>query len=368
MDKDFPKAHLKYLLGLSLVDGIGPAKFQALIEYFGDPLQAWQADRDALVRLGLDKRTLNNFLEARQTLDLERKMAEIESAGVTLLPFRSADYPSQLAEIPNPPMLLQMAGEITAADINMIAVVGTRRVTSYGRQMTREIVTGLVRRGITIVSGLARGIDTIAHTTALELGGRTIAVLGSGLGQIYPPENRNLAHDIVKSGQGALLSEYPLDKKPQAKNFPPRNRIISGLTFGSCVVEGQIKSGALITAKFAADQGREVFAVPGNVTSPASEGPNALIQQGAKLVTCVEDILEEINPERVRAQVAVQMALPESAEEAAMLPHLSRSPQHVDDICRLSGLPASIVGSTLTLLELKGVVTHVGGMKYALLG
>lgn len=356
----------KYWLGFNLVAGIGTAKLQALLDYFGSPAAAWEATDAQMQRLGLDKRARNNLIQARAEYDLEAKLAELKQAGIKLLHWDSPDYPLYLKEIPAPPPVLYMHGRLDEQDQVAVAIVGTRRLTSYGRQMTHELTAGLVRQGVTIVSGLARGIDAIAHRTALELGGRTIAVLGSGLAQIYPPENRNIVKQILAQDQGAVISEYELNTKPQAKNFPPRNRIISGLSLGTIVVEGDVKSGAMITAKFALEQNREVFAVPGNVTSPASKGPNSLIQQGAKLVTSVEDVLEELDFVQKVEQAAVQMALPMSAEEAALLPHLSQEPVHIDEICRESDLPAAKVSSTLTLMELKGLVQNVGGMKYAL--
>ncbi len=197
----------------------------------------------------------------------------------------------------------------------------------------------------------------------LDAGGRTIAVLGSGLDHVYPPENRALAKQIAESGRGAVMSEYELGTKPQAKNFPPRNRIISGLSLGTIVVEGDMTSGAMITAKFALEQNREVFAVPGYVTSPASSGPNWLIQQGAKLITNVQDVLDELKLGEPAEKAAVQMALPTSPEEAELMPFLTREPQHVDDIARTADLPSAYVSSTLMMLELKGLVQHVGGMK-----
>jgi DNA processing protein len=246
-----------------------------------------------------------------------------------------------------------------------VAVVGTRRLTAYGRQITRELVTGLVHNGVTVISGLARGIDAIAHKTALEAGGRTIAVLGSGLDCIYPAENRSLVQHI-KDGRGAIISEYGLGVQPEAKNFPPRNRIISGLSLGVVVVEAGERSGALITANFAVEQNRDVFAVPGNINSVASKGPNRLIQEGAKLVTNVDDILAELNLQMVAEQAAVQLMLPETAEEAALLAHLTYQPTHVDELGRATGFPTSLVSSTLTLMELKGMVQQMGGMNYVL--
>ena len=357
---------LKYWLGFNLVDGIGAVKLRALLDYFGSVEAAWLANEYQLKSIGIDKRTLQNFIQVRADVDLDVIYEEVKRKNIDLLTWETADYPSFLREIDVPPPLLYLNGELKPDDEWSIAIVGTRKLTSYGRQLARDITMGLVRKGITIVSGLARGIDTIAHKTALEMGGRTIAVLGSGVDQIYPPENRQLARQIVENQQGGILSEYALGTKPQAKNFPPRNRIISGMTRGTVVIEGGIKSGSLITAKFALEQNREVFAVPGNVNSPVSAGPNYLIQQGAKLVTCAEDILEELNLTQAAEQKVVQLSLPESAEEAAILPQLSKVARHIDEISRLSGLPSGQVSSTLTILELKGIVQNVGGMQYVL--
>jgi DNA processing protein len=355
-----------YWLGFNLVKGIGPAKLQALLDYFGDLGAAWQATETQLQRIGLDRRAISALQEARATVDLDRYAARVAAAGIEVLTWQSERYPRLLREVAAPPPVLYVAGRLQEMDSWSVAVVGTRRLTPYGRQITRELVAGLARSNVTIVSGLARGIDGIAHKTALDVGGRTIAVLGSGLASIYPPEHRGMARQIVDNGQGAVISEYALDTPPDAKNFPPRNRIISGLSLGTIVVEAGERSGALITADFAAEQDREVFAVPGNINSHASRGPNRLIQQGAKLVSSVEDVLEELNLTMVTQQVAVQIALPESAEEAALLAHLSPQPVHVDELTRASGLTSAEVGSTLALMELKGMVQQVGGMKYVL--
>ena len=358
-------SNLKYWLGFNLVKGVGPAKIQALLDYFDTLASAWNATELQLQKIGFDQRAIQSLVEARSRLNLDQCLARVQAAGVSLITWDSAAYPAYLREIPNAPPLLYMHGSLQEIDRWAVAVVGTRRLTSYGRQVTRTLVAGLVRSNVTIVSGLARGIDGVAHKTAVEMGGRTIAVLGSGVDTIYPAEHRTLARQIAE-GHGAILSEYGLGVEPEAKNFPPRNRLISGLSLGVIVIEAGQRSGALITANFALEQDREVFAVPGNINSPVSKGPNRLIQQGAKLVSSVDDVLEELNLRMVVEHTAVQMALPESAEEVALLGHLSAQPVHVDELCRATGLPSSLVSSTLTLMELKGMVQQVGGMNYAL--
>ena len=356
---------LKYWLGFNLIKGIGPAKVQALLDYYGSLANAWQANEFELVKIGFDKRALNTFLKTRQEVDLDAALAQVQQANVSLMTWEMESYPSYLREIPNPPPLLYYQGDILEQDQWAVAVVGTRRLTAYGRQVTRDLVAGMVQNNITVVSGLARGIDAIAHKTAVELGGRTLAVLGSGLDCIYPAENRTLAQEIMQ-GQGAIISEYGLGAQPEAKNFPPRNRIISGLSLGVIIIEAGERSGALITTNFALEQNREVFAVPGNINSPASRGPNKLIQEGAKLVTNIEDVLEELNLHMVAERTAVQLVLPETAEEIALYGQLSGQPLHIDELSRATGLPSALVSSTLTLMELKGMVQQVGGMKYVM--
>jgi DNA processing protein len=281
---------------------------------------------------------------------------------VRVITLDDAGYPDHLREIADPPPVLYVKGELLSADRWAVAVVGTRRVTAYGRQVVERLVPEMARAGVTIVSGLARGTDALAHRVALEAGGRTLAVLGSGLDRIYPTEHAGLAREIV--GRGALLSEFPLGTPPDALNFPRRNRIISGLAMGTLVVEAGETSGALITADLALEQGRDVFAVPGSILSPASEGPNRLIKEGAKPVTCAQDILEELNLTAVAQHEAVREALPENETEATLLRLLSSEPLHVDELGRSSALPVAQVSSALTMMELKGLVRQVGGMNY----
>jgi DNA processing protein len=356
---------LPYWVGFNMVKGVGPAKLQALHDRFGTLEAAWHSSPATLKQLGIDQRTLDSLAKSRAALNLAQEMEKLERQGVTVLIRTSADYPDLLRDIPNAPPVLYLKGSLHDADRWAVALVGTRQVSAYGRQMTREITRGLVQQGITIVSGLARGIDAIAHETAVETGGRTIAVLGSGLDCIYPAENRTLAARIA-DGHGAVVSEYALGVQPEAKNFPPRNRIISGLSLGTVVIEAAERSGALITADFAREQGRELFALPGNVTSKGSAGTNRLIQSGARLITGADDVLTELNLGQTQQHQAAQMVLPESAEEAALLPLLAEGAAHIDELSRQSGLPAALVSSTLIMMQLKGMVIAAGNAQYAL--
>lgn len=353
----------KYWLGFNQVKGIGPAKLQALLGHFGSAERAWGATPEQLAAIGVDTRTIESFLETRATLDLEQALAQAIESGIGVLTWDSPDYPELLRQIATPPPVLYVRGQLEPVDRWAVAVVGTRRLSAYGKIITRELVAGLVANGITIVSGLARGIDGIAHRTALELNGRTIGVLGSGLDQLYPPEHKTLADQICR-GQGAILSEYMLGTLPDGRNFPARNRVISGLSLGVVVIEAGERSGALITSRFAVEQDREVFAVPGNINSPVSIGTNRLIQQGAKLITGIDDILDELNLRMVADQTELLTVVPDSAEEAVLLEQLSTNPTHIDELARLSGLPSAMVSGTLTLMELKGLVQQVGGMNY----
>jgi DNA processing protein len=354
---------LKYWLGFNYVNGIGPAKVQALLGHFGTLAAAWSASEGQLRDIGFDVRAIDSLREARQKLDLDGYVAQVEASGAHALTWDNPDYPALLRQIPAAPPVLFVRGRFEPVDQWAVAIVGTRRLSAYGRLVAHDLATGLARNGITIVSGLARGIDAVAHRAALDVGGRTIAVMGCGIDRVYPPEHRDLAHAIV-DGQGAIVTDFPLGTEPSSVNFPARNRLISGLSLGVLVVEAGERSGALITARFALEQDREVFAVPGNINSPVSVGANRLIQQGAKLVMGIEDVLEELNLRMASEQAAAQVALPESAEEAAILSQLSSQPLHVDDLGRLTGMPSYLVSSTLTLMELKGMVQQTGGMSY----
>jgi DNA processing protein len=353
---------LAYWIGFNQVRGIGPARMRALLDAFGTIEAAWFAPEDALREIGLDRRAIASLLDARRRLDLAAELTRIRRAGVRVLSWDDPAYPRLLLTINDPPPVLYVRGELCLEDAWAVAMVGTRTASVYGREAARVLATDLVRAGVTIVSGLARGIDAQAHRAALDAGGRTIAVLGSGVDIIYPWEHRKLAEEIIS--RGALVAEYALGTKPEASNFPPRNRIISGLSRGVIVVEAGEQSGALITADFAAEQGREVFAVPGGIFQRGSRGTNRLIQDGAQPVLSANDVLEVLNMTTVAEHVEAQMLLPTDATEAVLLEQLSDDPAHVDEVGRASGLPIATVSSTLALMELKGLVRQVGGMKY----
>ncbi|MCS7222112.1 MAG: DNA-processing protein DprA [Anaerolineae bacterium] len=353
-----------YWVGFNLVRGIGPHRLRALLDYFGDLESAWHAPAQALQQAGLDRRSLENLLAARASLSLEREMARIERAGVQVLTWESPDYPRNLRQIYDPPPVLYVRGKLLPEDEWAVAVVGTRHASAYGREAARQLAGDLARNRVTVVSGLARGIDVVAHQAALEVGGRTIAVLGSGVDVIYPPEHRQIACAIAESG--ALLSEYPLGTQPESSNFPPRNRIISGLSRGVIIVEAGVQSGALITADFAAEQGREVFAVPGSIFQRSSAGTNRLIQEGAHPVLSASDVLEILHLDRVAEQAEMRAMVPSDPIESKLLAHLSAEPTHIDELAQAVALPIASVSSTLALMELKGLVRQVGGMNYVL--
>ena len=356
---------IKYWVGFNNIPGIGRVRLGQLESYFGNLELAWKAPLGELKRAGLDSPALRAIDEWRPKISPDDEMNKIEHFHVQILTCRDENYPKRLKEIYDYPPVIYIKGTLSPEDEWCLAVVGTRRATVYGKQVTEEIVTDLAQNKITIVSGLAKGIDTVAHRSALEAGGRTIAVFASGLDIIYPSENEELVRKILE--HGAIISEYPLGMKPRAENFPRRNRILSGLSLGVLVTEADEDSGAMITARDALEQDREVFAIPGSILSPSSRGTNRLIQMGeAKLVRIYTDILEELNLTTVARQMEMRELLPETETESLLISQLSAEPSHIDEVCRKSGLPAATVSSTLAMMELKGLVKQVGTMNYVL--
>lgn len=355
---------LGYWIGFSKVPGIGPARLRALLDYYGDVASAWQANPGELRAIGLDKRSVESLVKIRSQLDLETELEKLKKFNISVFTWDSPDYPSLLRNISDAPPALYVRGSLRPQDEWAVAVVGTRQATAYGKECTQLLVNGLAQNGVTVVSGLAYGIDTEAHQTAINAGGRTIAVLGCGVDIIYPTENKKLGQAIIE--HGALVSEYPLGTNPEGGNFPRRNRIISGLSLGVLFVEGTTQSGARITADYALEQGREVFAVPGSILRQSGSGPNYLIQNGAKLVTQVNDILEELNLTMVAQHVEARAIMPENELEAVLLKQLSTEPMHIDDLGQTTGLAAAELASALTMMELKGMVRQVGGMNYVI--
>lgn len=351
-----------YWIAFNRVPGIGAARLAALLELCGSVEAAWHAPLDVLRQAGLDRRSLENLLAARRQIDPAAELERVRQAGVQVLTWDDADYPANLRPLPQAPPVLYVRGRLTPQDELAVALVGTRRASAYGRQVAERLARELARHGVTVVSGLALGIDAVAHQAALDAGGRTLAVLGSGVDQIYPARNRSLALRMVE--QGAIISEYPLGTRPEAANFPPRNRIISGLSLAVVVVEAGERSGALITADFAVEQGRDVYAVPGSIFSPNSVGCNRLIQQGAYPLLSVDDLLEQLHVERRAAQQETRRQIPPEPGEERLLRHLDHEPRHVDEIVRAAAMSPAEVNSLLTVMELKGLVRQVAPLRY----
>jgi DNA processing protein len=360
-------ARLLDWLTLSLTPGLGPVGMRLLIDRFGSPGQVLAAPRAALASItGLRQPVLAALCRPPATAAAEQEVLRCQRQSISILTWEDPAYPALLRNIPDPPLLLFAKGDIGCLGQPGIGVVGARAATSYGQQIARSLAGQLAHRGMVIISGFAMGIDAAAHLGALQAGGRTIAVLGNGLDVIYPEQNRNLFDKIAETG--TLISEYPLGTKPDAFRFPARNRIISGLSRGVLVVEAARRSGSLITARQALDQGREVFAVPGRVDSWKSEGTHRLLQEGAKLVHRAEDILEELFPEmgglawtntgRATAAEAV------SEEESELLSLLDVYPRTIDELIQKTAWPAGKVSELLLMLELKQHVEALPGKQY----
>jgi DNA processing protein len=356
-------------LALTRIKGLGCISFKKLASHFADPTQSLSATAAELSAIeGLDRNVVDGLLAFTQWDEVEREVQCANDAGVRIIPFGSGIYPNRLRTIADPPPCLYVKGEIRQEDDKAVAVIGTRSASHYGRRVARDLCRGLASLGFTVVSGMARGIDGVAHDAALNAGGRTIAVLGSGVDRAYPPEHQKLYHRI--SENGAVISELPLGAPPLAFNFPARNRLISGLSAGVVVVEATEKSGSLITAAIALEQGREVFAVPGEVGSSRSRGGHRLIREGAKLVENVDDILEEIAPQLVasdRRSAAPMRTLPVDTqpETRRIFNLLQERSLHIDEVIEASGFSTSRVSQILLELELQGFLKQLPGNRYS---
>lgn len=350
-------------IALRVIPLVGTVTFHRLLSHFGSPGRVLQASVDELRQVpGLNTAAIASLLTFDPRPIAERECRGIERSGVRLVTCRMEEYPPLLREIHDPPPFLYVKGSMAGLD-TALAIVGSRRASSYGVTTTRKLAAALAGQGVAVVSGLARGIDTAAHEGVLQEGGHTVAILGCGVDVIYPPENRRLYGELAE--RGAVVSEFALGTRPVPENFPRRNRIISGISRGVLVVEATEKSGSLITAQFALDQGRDVFAVPGNITSAGSMGTNRLIKQGARLVESVEDIVEELAPGRSRP-LPISSGPQLTAEETSLCTLLADGPLQIDDLHGRSGLTVSVLSAMLLRLELRGVVMQLPGKTFAL--
>ncbi len=360
-----------YWLGFSAFPGIGPVRFKLLVDFFGSAKDAWDASYKDLVDINLGEKLVRKFVEFRDSFSVEKYAKELVTKKIKFITLKDSHYPKLLAQISDAPFVLYIKGKKKDDwDIGRsIGVVGTRMISSYGKQVTEKITAELVGYGFTIVSGMAYGVDAAAHKAAIASGGKTIAVLGCGVDLIRPVSNTKLYHKII-DGYGAVISEFPTGMESSKGLFPARNRIISGLSLGVVVTEGAEDSGSLITARYAAEQGREVFAVPGPITSSLSKGPTKLLKQGAKLVSEVEDILEELNIKNVPMKQFFNDTMKEfknlSGEEKKIIELLQNEELHFDEIVRKSSVSSAKLGSILSMMEIKGMIKNLGSGNYGL--
>jgi DNA processing protein len=365
------RPHAKYFVAFNQFhEKIGPQRIKKLLNFFGasaDGLnKAWDASPRELQNAGLEENLIQEFCANRIGINPENELEKLKKENIDVVTILDENYPKLLKEIYDPPTIIYVKGRILPEDEKALAIVGTRMPTPYGQQATSHLAGQLAQAGLTIISGLARGIDTLAHLSALQNKKRTIAVIGSGIdmASIYPPSNRKLAEKIAQNG--AVISEYPIFSPALKHHFPARNRIISGLALGALIIEAKEKSGALITAKHALEQNREVFAVPGSIYSPTSAGPNNLIKIGAKSVTDIKDILEELNLKNLTEQIQTRSVVPDNDEEAKILSLLSDEPTHIDKIVNETKMNTASVNAAIVLMEMKGKVRNLGGMNYVI--
>lgn len=355
----------RYWLALTLIKGLGPVTAKQVVSAFGDASVVFRQKVDQLIRgAGINQNRAQLIASFNDWNLIDRTIERVEKFGASLITFHDPSYPEGLKQIYDPPPVLFVKGELQSNDRFAVSIVGSRICTEYGKNVTQKMAASLCAKGFTIISGMARGIDTVAHISTLKAGGRTIAVLGSGIDVPYPSENLQLFRKIPESG--AVISEFPPGTRPLKDNFPKRNRLISAMSLGVLVVEASERSGALITARCAVDQGKEVFAIPGNINWRTSKGTNDLIKKGARLVDNPDDIIEELAPLlKGYIREAKRELPPLNEEEHAILKICDIEPTHIDDIIRLTNIPPSRVMSALLALELKGVVRQWEGKKFS---
>jgi DNA processing protein len=354
---------LIYLVSLHTVDGLGPVRLIRLFEYFGSGQRIWNANQNELRGLGIPDKVISAVKQAKTSLVPEEYFNTLLHSKINILILYDNEYPDILKNIPTPPFILYYKGHFPTFT-KSIGIVGTRKITSYGKTVTEALTQELVSAGFLIVSGLARGVDTIAHQTCIDNDGKTIAVLGGGINQIYPPENYKLAEQIIEK-YGCIMSEFPPDYPHMPGNFPARNRIISGLSDAVLVTEAAEDSGSLITARYAAEQGKDVFAVPGPITSNLAKGPLSLIKDGAKLVTNVDDILLELGVDkRINSETASQLISELDPKSKQVIEYLENELKHIDEISRALKCTISEVSAILLKLEIKGLIKNLGSGNY----
>ncbi|MFZ5966602.1 MAG: DNA-processing protein DprA [Bacillota bacterium] len=349
----------KYLIWLSLIEGVGSKTIEKLIDFYGSAKRVYDASEKELSAVDcVHHSVIRNIMRNKDISKVEELILEAQRMKINILDYNDGEYPVHLRDIYDPPYILYEKGQIIKQDKYAIAIVGARKASAYGKWAAYTLAGELAKLGITVVSGLAYGIDTCAHKGALDNNGRTIAVLGCGVDICYPPSNLHLMEQIVN--QGAVISQYPISTQPLPQYFPSRNRIISGISMGVVVVEATIKSGSLITADFALEQGREVFAVPGNINSSLSQGTNKLIREGAKIVTDVQDILDELNLELLNNPVK---NLPPLSETESKVFHIIEAyqPIHMEELLYKIKFSSEQLSSIITILQLKGMIDQLPG-------
>jgi DNA processing protein len=353
----------QFLVAISSFIPFGPIRIKLLLTYFGSAEAVWKARKSELIRIGINEKTAENFDTFRKTFKAESYFVKLKNLGIEYVVQADEGFPVNLKGVDDSPVCLYYLGNIKAATRNSIAIVGSRKMTAYGREVAAKFAGELALLGIEIVSGLAIGIDTTAHRSALEAGGRCVAVLATGLDAVTPLRNRWLAAKIVEKN-GCLVSEYPLYYPALKINFARRNRIISGISNAVVVVEGEAKSGTLLTASSAAEQGRTVFAVPGQIMSPTSCAPHFLIKNGARMLTEIADVLDELDLQLKVDKQVYESIMPQTREEVEIYELLTKEALHLDEVARIMGVAVGEISARLTIMELKGMVKSLGGGVY----